>query len=227
MGAFPNPRLYCDIAAVNAGARKILTFDGEVNITSDTSDSVADELSQILVDSVPSAQRQSTTTERLAEQNRQDNRLYCGSRLRSATSSQPEALVPPLQHAVRVCRRRKLRAVLPLQDHERRSNRQPARWAHHEHALHSLWYLKFSPLGHRVRSMWTVQHSFGCDAHLRYQRRAMTRLLRSQHDRLVSGCRQLGRGGGATAEAKPSRVQQRTCSKAVESPKAHLHLVVS
>ena len=71
MGAFPNPRLYCDIAAVNAGARKILTFDGEVNITSDTSDSVADELSQILVDSVPSAQRQSTTTERLAEQNRQ------------------------------------------------------------------------------------------------------------------------------------------------------------
>ena len=61
----------CDIAAVNAGARKILTFDGEVNITSEDSGSIAEELSQILADSMPSAQRQTSATDRLAEQNRQ------------------------------------------------------------------------------------------------------------------------------------------------------------
>ena len=71
MGAFLNPRLYCEIAAVNAGARRILTFDGEVNITSDSPDSIADELRQILIDSMPSAQLQTSATERLAEQNRQ------------------------------------------------------------------------------------------------------------------------------------------------------------
>eukprot|EP00439_Symbiodinium_sp_Y106_P062481 s2166_g9.t1 len=71
MGAFLNPRLYCEIAAVNAGARRILTFDGEVNITSDSPDSIADELRQILIDSMPSAQLQNSATERLAEQNRQ------------------------------------------------------------------------------------------------------------------------------------------------------------
>ena len=33
MGAFLNPRLFCEIASVNTGARRILTFDGEVNLS--------------------------------------------------------------------------------------------------------------------------------------------------------------------------------------------------
>ena len=68
MGAFLNPRLYCEIAAVNANARKILTFDGDVNIDSTNADDIASELVQILTDSVASAERQIAATERLAEQ---------------------------------------------------------------------------------------------------------------------------------------------------------------
>ena len=71
MGAFLNPRLYCEIAAVNRNARKILTFDGEVQINSGNADAIAAELMQILADSVLSAERQNAATERLAEQNRQ------------------------------------------------------------------------------------------------------------------------------------------------------------
>ena len=71
MGAFLNPRLFCEIANVNTGARRILTFDGEVNLSEANPGDLAVELSQILVDSVPSAERQSAATDRLAEQNRQ------------------------------------------------------------------------------------------------------------------------------------------------------------
>ena len=70
MGAFLNPRLYCEIAAVNASARKILTL-GDVTINSNNADDIAAELAQILVDSMASAERQLASTERLAEQNRQ------------------------------------------------------------------------------------------------------------------------------------------------------------
>ena len=69
--AFLNPRLYCEIAAVKnlvkKSARKILTFDGEVIITADSPDAIAAEPSQIIADSVLSAERQNTTTERLAD----------------------------------------------------------------------------------------------------------------------------------------------------------------
>ena len=71
MGAFLNPRLCCEIAAVNANARKIQTFDGDVNIDSTDADDIASELAQILKDSVSSAERQLAATERFAEQNRQ------------------------------------------------------------------------------------------------------------------------------------------------------------
>eukprot|EP00439_Symbiodinium_sp_Y106_P065646 s125_g10.t1 len=71
MGAFLNPRLFCEIANVNTGARRILTFDGEVNLSEANPGDLAVELSQILVDSVPSSERQSAATDRLAEQNRQ------------------------------------------------------------------------------------------------------------------------------------------------------------
>ena len=64
MGAFLNPRLYCEIAAVNANARKILTFDSDVNIDSTNADDIASELAQILMDSVESAERQLAATER-------------------------------------------------------------------------------------------------------------------------------------------------------------------
>ena len=71
MGAFLNPRLRCDIAAVNESARRILTFDGEVRINATNVDSIIAGLTQILMDSVSSAERQHAATERLAEQNRQ------------------------------------------------------------------------------------------------------------------------------------------------------------
>ena len=41
IGAFLNPRLYCEIAAVNSSARKILTFDGDVTINSNNADDIA------------------------------------------------------------------------------------------------------------------------------------------------------------------------------------------
>ncbi|CAE7795295.1 unnamed protein product [Symbiodinium sp. CCMP2592] len=36
MGAFLSPRLFCEIAAVNKNAKRILTFDGEVYLSSET-----------------------------------------------------------------------------------------------------------------------------------------------------------------------------------------------
>ncbi|CAE7781029.1 unnamed protein product [Symbiodinium sp. CCMP2592] len=60
-----------EIAAVNRDARKILTFDGEVQINSDNADAIAAELTHIRADSVQSAERQNAGSERLAEQNRQ------------------------------------------------------------------------------------------------------------------------------------------------------------
>ena len=51
MGAFLNPRLFCEIASVNTGARRILTFDGEVNLSENSPEDLANELSQVLVDS--------------------------------------------------------------------------------------------------------------------------------------------------------------------------------
>ena len=71
MGAFHNPRLYCEIAAVNSSARRILTFDGEVRISSDNVDAIVAEFTHVLADSVLSAERLFAATERLAEQNRQ------------------------------------------------------------------------------------------------------------------------------------------------------------
>ena len=62
MGPFLNPRLYCEIAAVNANARKILTFDSDVLINSTDVDDIAGELAQILADSVLSAERQLAAT---------------------------------------------------------------------------------------------------------------------------------------------------------------------
>ena len=79
MGAFLNPRLYCEIAAVNANARKIRTFDGDVNINSTNADDIASELAQILMDSVASEERQLAATERLAELNRQVAAAQSGS----------------------------------------------------------------------------------------------------------------------------------------------------
>ena len=57
MGAFLNPGLYCEIAAVHRNTRKIPTIDGEVQINSDNADAIAAELTQILADSVLSAGR--------------------------------------------------------------------------------------------------------------------------------------------------------------------------
>ena len=54
---------------MNANARKILTFAGDVTINSNNADDIA-ELAQILIDSMASAEHQLASTERLAEQNR-------------------------------------------------------------------------------------------------------------------------------------------------------------
>ena len=71
MGAFLPPRLYADIAMHTPDARRILTFDGEVNLTGRTNVEMREELEHILDDSLVSAEAQAAQTERLAEQNRQ------------------------------------------------------------------------------------------------------------------------------------------------------------
>ncbi|CAE7496993.1 kptA [Symbiodinium sp. CCMP2592] len=71
MGAFLTPRLFAEIAAVNQAARRILTFDGEVRVDSETVEGIIGELAQIINDSQYSAEGQTQETERLAEQNRQ------------------------------------------------------------------------------------------------------------------------------------------------------------
>ncbi|CAK9029624.1 Hypothetical protein SCF082_LOCUS18875 [Durusdinium trenchii] len=47
-------------------------------------------------------------------------------------------------------------SVLPLQDDERSSDGEPAGRKNDEHALHSVWHLQSSSLGHSVRAVWTV-----------------------------------------------------------------------
>ncbi|CAE7654113.1 kptA [Symbiodinium sp. CCMP2592] len=63
--------LFAEVAAVNDAAKRILTFDGEVHVTGTTAEGITAELTQIIADSLRSAQDQNRRTERLAEQNRQ------------------------------------------------------------------------------------------------------------------------------------------------------------
>ena len=65
MGAFLPPRLYADIAMHTPDARRILTFDGEVNLTGRPNVEMREELTHILDDSLVSAEMQAAQTERL------------------------------------------------------------------------------------------------------------------------------------------------------------------
>ena len=91
MGAFLPPRLYADIAMHTPDARRILTFDGEVNLTGQTNVAMREELKHILDDSLVSAEMQAAQTERLAEQTGRSP-LATGTRQRRRSRQRPQLI---------------------------------------------------------------------------------------------------------------------------------------